>query len=46
MWNCDELLEICSKISISLEELNPNLFLGKELGYIDHIKSWHLMSYS
>lgn len=45
MWNCDELLEICSKINIGLEELNPNLFFGKELGYIDHIKSWYLMSY-
>ena len=43
-WNCDELVEICSKFDISLEELNP-IFFGKELGYIEHIKSWYLISY-
>ena len=40
-WNCDELVKICSKIDVSLEELNPNLFFGKELGYTDHIKNWY-----
>ena len=24
-----------------IETLNPNLFFGKEMGYIDHLKSWY-----
>lgn len=44
-WNIDELEKICSKIDEGLQELNPNLFFGKELGYIDHIKSWYLLEY-
>ena len=44
-WNCNELLKICSKIDESLEELNPNMFFGKALGYIDHIKSWYQIEY-
>ena len=44
-WNIDKLEKICSKIDEGLQELNPNLFFGKELGYIDHIKSWYLLEY-
>ena len=44
-WNCNELIKICSKIDQSLEELNPNMFFGKGLGYIDHIKSWYQIEY-
>lgn len=42
-WNCKELIKICSNIDQSLEELNPIFFFffGKELGYIDHVKSWY-----
>ena len=25
--------------------LNPNLFFNKELGYIDHIKSWYQLEF-
>ena len=38
-----ELDQILSKINEGLEELNPNLFFGKEIGYIDHVKSWYLL---
>ena len=42
-WSLDELDQILSKINEGLEELNPNLFFGKEIGYIDHVKSWYLL---
>ena len=44
-WNIDEVVKVCSKIDIGLEELSPNLFFGKELGYVDHIKSWFLVEF-
>ena len=44
-WNIDDLDKTCSKIDEGLQELNPNLFFGKELGYIDQIKSWYLLEY-
>ena len=44
-WNCNELMKICSKIDQILEELNPIFFFGKELGYIDHVKSWYQIEY-
>ena len=42
-WSFVELDQILSKINEGLEELNPNLFFGKEIGYIDHVKSWYLL---
>ena len=44
-WNLVELDQILSKINKGLEELNPNFFFGKEIGYIDHVKSWYLLQY-
>ena len=44
-WDLVELDQILSKINEGLQELNPNLFFGKELGYIDHVKSWYLLEY-
>ena len=44
-WSLDELDQILSKINKGLEELNPNLFFGKEIGYIDHVKSWYLLQF-
>ena len=44
-WSLDELDQILSKINEGLEELNPNLFFGKEIGYIDHVKSWYLLQF-
>ena len=38
-----ELDQILSKINKGLEKLNPNLFFGKEIGYIDRVKSWYLL---
>ena len=42
-WSLVELDQILCKINKALEELNPNLFFGKEIGYIDHVKSWYLL---
>ena len=43
-WDLKELDKICSKIDEGLQELNPYFFLwGKEIGYVDHIKSWYLL---
>ena len=42
-WSLVELDQILSKINEGLEELNPNLFFGKEIGYIDRVKSWYLL---
>ena len=44
-WSLDELDQILSKTNEGLEELNPNLFFGKEIGYIDHVKSWYLLQF-
>ena len=44
-WSLDELDQILSKINEGLEELNPNLFFGKGIGYIDHVKSWYLLRF-
>ena len=44
-WSLDELDQILSKINEGLEELNPNLLFGKEIGYIDHAKSWYLLQF-
>ena len=44
-WNLVELDQILSKINKGLEEPNPNFFFGKEIGYIDHVKSWYLLQY-
>ena len=44
-WSLDELDQILSKIIDRLQELNPNLFFGKEIGYTDHIKSWYLLQF-
>ena len=44
-WSLDELDQILSKINERLQELNPNLFFGKEIGYMDHIKSWYLLQF-
>ena len=44
-WNLDKLEKICLKIDDGLQELNPNLFFGKEIGYIDHVKSRYLLEY-
>ena len=43
-WSLDELDQILSKLNEGLEELNPNLFFGKEIGYIDHVK-WTLLHF-
>ena len=42
-WSLVELDQIFSKINEGLEELNPNLFFGKEIGYSDNVKSWYLL---
>ena len=44
-WSLDELDQILSKTNEGLEELNPNLFFGKEIGYIDDVKSWYLLQF-
>ena len=44
-WSLDELDQILSKTNEGLEELNPNLFFGKEIGYIDNVKSWYLLQF-
>ena len=44
-WSLDELDQILSKIKKGLEVLNPNFFFGKEIGYIDHVKSWYLLRF-
>ena len=44
-WSLDELDQILSKIKKGLEVLNPNFFFGKEIGYIDHVKSWYLLQF-
>ena len=47
-FNCcslHELDQILSKINEGIQELNPNLFFGKEVGYIDHVKSWYLLQF-
>ena len=44
-WSLDELDQILSKLNEGLEELNPNFFFGKEIGYIDHVKSWYLLQF-
>ena len=44
-WSLDELDQILSKINKGLEVLNPNFFFGKEIGYIDHVKSWYLLQF-
>ena len=45
-FNCWSWSQILSKINDGLQELNPNLFFGKEIGYIDHVKSWYLLEYT
>ena len=44
-WSLDELDQILSKINKGLEVLNPIFFFGKEIGYIDHVKSWYLLQF-
>ena len=44
-WSLDELDQILSKINKGLQELNPNLFFGKEIRYMDHVKSWYLLQF-
>ena len=43
-WDRKKLEKICDALDALNEMLNPNLLFGKEFGYIDHIKSWHLLS--
>ena len=42
-WCLNELFKICIKIEQRCDILNPNLFFGKELFYIEHVKSCVLL---
>ena len=44
-WSLDELRRIFSKIDEGDRHLDPNNFFGgKEIAYIEHIKSWYLLN--
>ena len=44
-WSLDELRKIFSKIDEGDRHLDPNNFFGgKEIAYIEHIKSWYLLN--
>ena len=40
IWDIKEIEKICGGLDNLNETLNPNLFFEKEIGYIDHLKSW------
>lgn len=40
-WDIKEIEKICEGMDNLNETLNPNLFFGKEIGYIDHLKNWY-----
>ena len=44
-WETDEVIQTCLKIDSCAPEVDPNLFFGKEIGYIDHIKSLYQLGY-
>ena len=43
LWDKNELDYICEKMNSRVDYLNPNLFFGKEQGYIDHVKTCYLL---
>ena len=38
-WSIIELIDICRKIDTRDELSNPTFFFGKEIFYVDHVKS-------
>ena len=42
-WNINELYCICHALENNNEDINPNLFFGKELSYLDFLKSWYYL---
>ena len=44
-WENDKVDQICLKIDSRAQEGDPNLFFGKEIGYVDHIKSLYQLGY-
>ena len=44
-WSLFELYVICEKIDDRDELFNPNLFFGKQLFYIEHVKTCLLLDF-
>ena len=44
-WETDEVIQTCLKIDSRAPEVGLNLFFGKEIGYINHIKSLYQLGY-
>ena len=44
-WSLFELYVICEKIDDRDELFNPNLFFGKQLFYIEHVKTCLLIDF-
>ena len=44
-WETEEVDQTCLKIDSRAQEVDPNLFSGKEIGYADHIKGLYQLGY-
>ena len=42
-WDSEELKHIYYALDAKFEDLNANYFIGKELAYLDHVKTWYYL---